>query len=82
MAEQRAPRQRTMALTIIKAGRDTRQVVARFEAQRRAWPQLGEDVEQTLKRVQHKARRHHGQPEEARSVMVSFGSLVQQQCCR
>jgi hypothetical protein len=59
MAEQRAPRQRTVALSIIKAGRDTRQAAVRFEAQRRAWHQLEEDVEQTLNRVQHEARRHY-----------------------
>jgi tetratricopeptide (TPR) repeat protein len=36
MAEQRAPMQRKVALKIIKAGMDTRQVVARFEAERQA----------------------------------------------
>jgi serine/threonine protein kinase/WD40 repeat protein len=36
MAEQREPVQRTVALKIIKAGMDSRQVVARFEAERQA----------------------------------------------
>jgi serine/threonine protein kinase/WD40 repeat protein len=36
MAEQREPIQRRVALKIIKAGMDTRQVVARFEAERQA----------------------------------------------
>jgi WD40 repeat protein/serine/threonine protein kinase len=36
MAEQREPVQRKVALKIIKAGMDTRQVVARFEAERQA----------------------------------------------
>ena len=36
MAEQREPMQRTVALKIIKAGMDTRQVVGRFEAERQA----------------------------------------------
>jgi serine/threonine protein kinase/WD40 repeat protein len=36
MAEQRQPVQRRVALKIIKAGMDTRQVVARFEAERQA----------------------------------------------
>jgi non-specific serine/threonine protein kinase/serine/threonine-protein kinase len=36
MAEQREPMQRRVALKIIKAGMDTRQVVARFEAERQA----------------------------------------------
>jgi serine/threonine protein kinase len=36
LAEQRAPMQRKVALKIIKAGMDTRQVVARFEAERQA----------------------------------------------
>jgi serine/threonine protein kinase/tetratricopeptide (TPR) repeat protein len=36
MAEQRQPVQRKVALKIIKAGMDTRQVVARFEAERQA----------------------------------------------
>jgi serine/threonine protein kinase/WD40 repeat protein len=36
MAEQRQPIQRKVALKIIKAGMDTRQVVARFEAERQA----------------------------------------------
>jgi serine/threonine protein kinase/WD40 repeat protein len=36
LAEQRAPVQRQVALKIIKAGMDTRQVVARFEAERQA----------------------------------------------
>jgi serine/threonine protein kinase/WD40 repeat protein len=36
MAEQREPIRRTVALKIIKAGMDTRQVVARFEAERQA----------------------------------------------
>lgn len=36
MAEQTAPIQRTVALKIIKQGMDTRQVVARFEAERQA----------------------------------------------
>jgi serine/threonine protein kinase/WD40 repeat protein len=36
MAEQREPIQRKVALKIIKAGMDTRQVVARFEAERQA----------------------------------------------
>jgi serine/threonine protein kinase/tetratricopeptide (TPR) repeat protein len=36
MAEQREPVQRRVALKIIKAGMDTRQVVARFEAERQA----------------------------------------------
>jgi eukaryotic-like serine/threonine-protein kinase len=34
MAEQREPVQRKVALKILKAGMDTRQVVARFEAER------------------------------------------------
>jgi len=36
MAEQRAPVQRKVALKIIKLGMDTRQVIARFEAERQA----------------------------------------------
>ena len=36
MAEQRAPMHRTVALKIIKAGMDTHQVLARFEAERQA----------------------------------------------
>ena len=36
MAEQTRPVQRRVALKIIKAGMDTRQVVARFEAERQA----------------------------------------------
>jgi serine/threonine-protein kinase len=36
MAEQREPMQRKVALKIIKAGMDTRQVVARFEVERQA----------------------------------------------
>jgi serine/threonine protein kinase/tetratricopeptide (TPR) repeat protein len=36
MAEQTEPIQRTVALKIIKAGMDTRQVIARFEAERQA----------------------------------------------
>jgi WD40 repeat protein len=36
MAEQTAPLQRTVALKIIKPGMDTRQVIARFEAERQA----------------------------------------------
>jgi non-specific serine/threonine protein kinase/serine/threonine-protein kinase len=36
MAEQREPVQRRVALKIIKAGMDTRQVIARFEAERQA----------------------------------------------
>jgi len=36
MAEQREPMQRKLALKIIKAGMDTQQVVARFEAERQA----------------------------------------------
>jgi serine/threonine protein kinase len=36
MAEQREPIQRTVALKIIKPGMDTRQVIARFEAERQA----------------------------------------------
>ena len=36
MAEQTEPLQRTVALKIIKAGMDTRQVIARFEAERQA----------------------------------------------
>jgi serine/threonine protein kinase/Flp pilus assembly protein TadD len=36
MAEQREPVQRRVALKIVKAGMDTRQVVARFEAERQA----------------------------------------------
>ena len=37
MAEQTEPVQRKVALKIIKPGMDTRQVVARFEAERRRW---------------------------------------------
>ena len=36
MAEQVEPVQRRVALKIIKAGMDTRQVIARFEAERQA----------------------------------------------
>src|SRR5262245_65278256 len=36
MAEQTTPIQRTVALKIIKPGMDTRQVIARFEAERQA----------------------------------------------
>jgi WD40 repeat protein/serine/threonine protein kinase len=36
MAEQRQPVQRKVALKIVKAGMDTRQVIARFEAERQA----------------------------------------------
>ena len=37
MAEQTAPVRRKVALKIIKPGMDTRQVIARFEAERQAW---------------------------------------------
>ena len=37
MAEQDEPIRRTVALKIIKPGMDTRQVIARFEAERQAW---------------------------------------------
>jgi len=36
MAEQTQPVQRKVALKVIKAGMDTRQVIARFEAERQA----------------------------------------------
>ena len=36
MAEQTEPVRRTVALKVIKTGRDTDQVVARFEAERQA----------------------------------------------
>ncbi len=36
MAEQQPPVRRRVALKIIKAGMDTRQVIARFEAERQA----------------------------------------------
>src|SRR5215470_16133131 len=36
MAEQQEPVQRKVALKIIKAGMDTREVIARFEAERQA----------------------------------------------
>ena len=36
VAEQKAPMRRTVALKVIKAGMDTRQVIARFEAERQA----------------------------------------------
>ena len=36
MAEQTAPVQRLVALKVIKAGMDSRQVLARFEAERQA----------------------------------------------
>jgi serine/threonine protein kinase len=36
MAEQQAPVQRKVALKIMKAGMDTREVIARFEAERQA----------------------------------------------
>ncbi len=36
MAEQREPVQRRVALKIIKLGMDTKQVIARFEAERQA----------------------------------------------
>ena len=38
MAEQKMPVKRRVALKIIKPGMDTSQVVARFEAERQAWP--------------------------------------------
>jgi hypothetical protein len=38
MAEQEHPVRRRLALKIIKLGMDTKQVVARFEAERQAWP--------------------------------------------
>ena len=37
MAEQQQPVRRKVALKIIKPGMDTRQVIARFEAERQAW---------------------------------------------
>ena len=37
MAEQSQPVRRKVALKIIKPGMDTRQVIARFEAERRRW---------------------------------------------
>ena len=37
MAEQEQPVHRMVALKIIKAGMDTRQVIARFEANGRRW---------------------------------------------
>jgi eukaryotic-like serine/threonine-protein kinase len=39
-AEQRAPMRRTVALKVIKLGMDTREVVARFEAERQALAML------------------------------------------
>ena len=36
MAEQQEPVQRKVALKIIKAGMDTREIIARFEAERQA----------------------------------------------
>jgi serine/threonine-protein kinase len=41
MAEQTQPIQRTVALKIIKPGMDTRQVIARFEAERQAVAMCG-----------------------------------------
>ncbi len=41
MAEQEAPMRRRVALKIIKLGMDTKQVVARFEAERRALALMG-----------------------------------------
>ena len=38
LAEQTEPVRRQVALKVIKAGMDTRQVIARFEAERQAWP--------------------------------------------
>jgi len=38
VASQREPIRRKVALKIIKPGMDTREVVARFEAERQAWP--------------------------------------------
>ena len=38
MAEQTQPVRRTVALKLIKAGMDSRQVLARFGAERQAWP--------------------------------------------
>ena len=38
MAEQTQPIRRKVALKIIKPGMDSRQVIARFEAERRPWP--------------------------------------------
>ena len=37
LAQQSAPVARKVALKIIKLGMDTREVVARFEAERQAW---------------------------------------------
>ena len=37
VAEQQEPVRRRVALKIIKPGRDSRQVIARFEAERRRW---------------------------------------------
>src|SRR5439155_21249993 len=41
MAEQQAPVQRKVALKIIKAGMDTREIIARFEAERQALALMG-----------------------------------------
>ena len=38
VAEQQQPVRRRVALKIIKPGMDTREVIARFEAERQAWP--------------------------------------------
>ena len=38
MAQQTQPVKRLVALKVIKPGMDSRQVVARFEAERRPWP--------------------------------------------
>ena len=38
MAQQTEPVNRRVALKLIKTGMDTRQVIARFEAERQAWP--------------------------------------------
>jgi hypothetical protein len=38
VAEQTEPVRRRVALKVIKLGMDTKQVVARFEAERQAWP--------------------------------------------
>jgi len=38
LAEQERPLRRRVALKLIKPGMDTKQVIARFEAERQAWP--------------------------------------------
>ncbi|MHC4309196.1 MAG: hypothetical protein ACYSSN_04560 [Planctomycetota bacterium] len=43
LAERQRPVKRRVALKVIKPGMDTKQVIARFEAERQGWQHFGEN---------------------------------------